>query len=112
MSGSMSWRSTFGSAVAVWGALLHVSALEAQSIDEICRGELLEFPLPPLRVFDGNHDETLDESEVERCDSLETMFSRLDLDANQRLDSAEYDAFAVLWTRHIRTFGGVESVAE
>lgn len=88
--------------------LFYLPPIVAQSIEEVCEGAVLSFPLPPFAAFDANQDATLDEGEASECGTLGTLFTRLDLDANQLLDPVEYEAFPALWTQHARTFDEIE----
>ena len=75
-------------------------------LTKICAGELVTFALPPFGIFDTDQDLLISDDEAARCDALELMFSRLDLDASESLSRPEYDGFAELWRRRVLTFGG------
>jgi hypothetical protein len=80
----------------------------AQELEEICAGDAIAFSLPSFALFDTNDDGALDEREVSECNSLDTLFTRLDLDANDTLTLVEYRAFPEVWMQRQRTFDGAE----
>lgn len=72
---------------------------------EICSGTRLPFESPAFERFDRNGDERLTPDEAAECDTLEAVYSRLDLDADRALTRAEYRSFADTWRRRARSFG-------
>lgn len=73
-------------------------------LGKICAGELLTFPLPPMSLLDPDEDRLISATEAAKCESLDLLFSRLDLDADGMLTVVEYAGFAALWQRRKRTF--------
>lgn len=81
------------------------SSQEAEAyLEKICAGELLVFPLPPMSLLDVDEDRSISTTEAAGCESLDLLFSRLDLDADGMLTVLEYAGFAELWQRRKRAF--------
>ena len=103
-------RGRASSALALAGLALlappeEVSAQSEQDEpSEICPSDRLPFESPAFERFDRDGDGRLTIDEAARCAPLETVFSRLDLDADQALTRAEYRGFADVWRRRRRTF--------
>lgn len=72
---------------------------------DVCSGDLVTFALPAFGAFDANGDGRIDEREADGCESLETLFERLDVDASGALTRVEYRGYADLWRRRARAFG-------
>lgn len=89
---------------AVLAAMLS-APLEAQDLDQVCSGKLVDFPLPPFQAFDTDGNGTIDKREARDCRSLREVFEELDLDDDHDLDQPEYSAFSTIWTERAETFG-------
>lgn len=87
--------------------LLHAQEL-SEEVSIVCDGERLEFPLPPMDIFDVDDNRLISDTEAEGCEILAELFSRLDLDASGTLTVEEYEAFPYLWRRWARTFKDFE----
>ena len=81
------------------------AAAQADDVKRICSGELMLFTEPGFEVFDKNNDAALDDQEVANCESLNTVFAELDLDADERLSQQEYTAFPAIWKQRVLAFG-------
>lgn len=77
----------------------------AQTIEEICNGDVLLFEPPGFAHLDKNGDRALDADEASNCEALSTVFETLDLDSDQTLTESEYRSFAVIWRQRAQTFG-------
>jgi hypothetical protein len=95
-------------ALLLWPFGLSQAQEESPGIGSICQGERLEFPLPPMDIFDVDDDRLISDGEASECESLAELFSRLDLDASSTLTMEEYESFPYLWRRYGRTFEDVE----
>ncbi|HEX7079384.1 MAG TPA: hypothetical protein VF329_00015 [Gammaproteobacteria bacterium] len=98
------WAYAASRAVALLTSTLS-APLGAQSVEEVCRGELESFQQPPFEAFDTNRDEHIVWTESERCRSLHSLFEELDVNDDERLSRSEYGAFAFIWAERARTFG-------
>jgi hypothetical protein len=75
---------------------------DGQDLASICAGERQRIALPPLSRFDENGDRRISEREAEACGILDTLFRRLDLDADEALSPTEYQALPGVWRRRAR----------